>query len=139
MKGMQIMQMQEQTLASSEQEFEVIPREKAIEVFKVKLRIQLDQMDEMMEEQKKMMAQGGMGGPEAQMKMMMKMQVNKMKGSDELFEECGVDDDQLNLCIQKLNLERDPEFLKIAQENMAVVMQKAQAANPGAPGMGGMF
>ena len=92
-------------------------------------------MDEMMEEQKKMM-QGGMGGgQEAQMKMMMKMQVNKYKSSDELFEETGVDDDQLNVCIQKLNLEKDPEFLQLAQDNMREVMQKAQAA--GGPGMGG--
>lgn len=81
---------------------------------------------------------------EAQMRMMITMTINQQRANDELFEETGVDDDQLNVCIQKLDLEKDPEFLRLAQENMQAVMQKAQRANPGMGGgppggMGGMF
>lgn len=86
--------------------------------------------------------QGGAQGPDAQMKMMMKMMINQAKSSDQLFEETGVDDDQLNFSIQKLDLEKDEEFLAIARKNMQEVMMKAQKANPGMGGgmpMGGMF
>ena len=46
-----------------------------------------------------MMASGGMQTQEAQMKMMITMTINQQRASDELFEETGVEEDQLNVCI----------------------------------------
>lgn len=73
-KGMQIMQMQQQTQASSAGRKDVKPltKEKVMEVFKVQQEIQMESMDEMLN--------SGMGfnepnTPDAQMQMMMKMMV----------------------------------------------------------------
>lgn len=49
MKGMEIMQIQQQTQAGDD-DLECLSREKALEVFKTKLQLQMDQMDEMLEE-----------------------------------------------------------------------------------------
>lgn len=73
----------------------MLTRQKAIATFKVKLRIQIEQMDLMLKDQ----AQGAPQTQEAQMRMMAKMMVNQSKGNDELFEETGVDDEQLNYVI----------------------------------------
>ena len=49
MKGMEIMQIQQQTQAGDD-DLEVLSRDKTLEVFKKKLKIQMDQMDEVLEE-----------------------------------------------------------------------------------------
>ena len=49
MKGMEIMQIQQSTQAGDD-DLEVLSRDKALEVFKKKLKIQMDQMDEVLEE-----------------------------------------------------------------------------------------
>ena len=47
------------------------------------------------------------------MKMMMKMMVQQSRSNDKLFENTGVEEDQLNACILKLDLQKDPEFLQL--------------------------
>jgi hypothetical protein len=42
--------------------------------------------------------------------MMMKMMVHQAKAQDKFYEETGVEEEQLNGLIQKLNLQMDPEF-----------------------------
>ena len=69
------------------------------------------------------------------MMMMMKMMVQQSKAQDKLFEKTGVEEEQLNSSIQRLNLQQDPEFKQMVQENMQKVMAKAQQAQGG---MGGM-
>ena len=91
MKSMKMMEMQQEILASgSEDDFQMLTREKAIDAFKVKLRIQFGQMDIMIKTQ--MMAQQ-VQSEEAQMKCMAIMMVEQQKASDELFMETGVEDD----------------------------------------------
>ena len=70
-----------------------------------------------------------------QMEMMMKMMVQQAKAVDKLFNETGVEEEQLNQSIQTLNLQQDPEFNQLVQQNMQKVMMKAQQAQVG--GMGG--
>ena len=62
------------------------------------------------------------------MMMMMKMMVHQSKAQDKLFEKTGVEEEQLNSSIQRLNLQQDPEFMQMVQENMQKVMAKAQQA-----------
>ena len=62
------------------------------------------------------------------MMMMMKMMVQQSKAQDKLFEKTGVEEEQLNSSIQRLNLQQDPEFMQMVQENMQKVMAKAQQA-----------
>lgn len=73
---------------------------------------------------------------EGQMMMMMKMMVQQSKAQDKLYEKTGVEEEQLNSSIQRLNLQQDQEFMDMVQENMHKVMAKAQQAQ-GAGGMGG--
>ena len=46
-----------------------------------------------------------------QMQVMMKIMMQKARASDQLFEETGVEEDQLNAAIQKLGLQYDYEFM----------------------------
>jgi hypothetical protein len=71
------------------------------------------------------------------MRMMMKMMVQQAKSQDKFFERTGHEEESLNHHITKHNLQADPVFMKMVQDNMAQVMAKAQAAQ-GAPGAGGM-
>ena len=49
MKSMKMMEMQQETMTmGSENEWEMLTREQAIDAFKVKLRVQLEQMDMML-------------------------------------------------------------------------------------------
>lgn len=75
------------------------------------------------------------------MMMMMKMMVQQCKAQDELYARTAVEEEQLNSSIQRLNLQNDPEFMQMVQENMQKVMAKAQTAQGGMGGgpMGGMF
>ena len=43
-----------------------------------------------------------------------------MKANDQLFRETGVHDEELHAAILKLGLLKDPEFLRIKDENMQV-------------------
>ena len=102
-------------------------------------------MDAMMQDQQ-FSQMGGAQSQEGQMEMMMNMMVQQARSSDELFMEEGVEEDQLNASITALNLQQDPDFMQMVNENMMKVMAKAQAAQGGAPGgamgapggMGGM-
>lgn len=53
---------------------------------------------------------------EGQMEMMMMAMVEQCRAQDQLFEETGVEEEQLLYSIEQLKLESNPEFLKIAQE-----------------------
>jgi hypothetical protein len=131
-KGMQIMQMQQQTANSGGDEMPLLSKEEVMATFKIQQEIQMESMDLMMKE--------GMANPqsqEGQMMMMMKMMVQQSKAQDKLFERTGVEEEQLNSSIQRLGLQSDPEFMQMVQENMAKVMAKAQQHQGGMPGMGG--
>ena len=67
----------------------------------------------------------------------MKMMVQQAKAQDKLWEQTGEEEDKLNQSISKHNLQQDPIFMKMVQDNMAKVMAKAQTAQGGAGG-GGM-
>ena len=41
----------------------------------------------------------------------MKLMINKAKSYDQLFEQTGVEEDQFNLSIRKLALQKDPEVM----------------------------
>lgn len=135
MKSMQIMQMQQQTQgpSSASESAPKLTKQKTIETFKVQQEIQMESMDEMMKEG---MAAGGMNpqSQEGQMIMMMKMMVKQARASDALFAKTGVEEDELNNSIQTLDLQKDPMFVMMVQENMQKVMMKAQQAQGG---MGG--
>lgn len=66
--------------------------------------------------------------------MMMMAMVEQCRAQDQLFEKTGVEEEQLLYSIEKLDLEKDPEFIKIAQESQAKAMSLAQQAQGG---MGG--
>lgn len=51
---------------------------------------------------------------EGQMEMMMMAMVEQCRAQDQLFEETGVEEEQLLYSIEQLKLESNPEFLKIA-------------------------
>ena len=123
-KGMQIMQMQQQTngMPAANKEMKVLSKDKVIETFRAQQDIQMESMDEMLKD--------GMGGAgdnsqEGQMMMMMKMMVQQSKASDKLWDKTGVEEDQLNFSIMELKLQEDPDFMKMVNENMAKVMAKA--------------
>ena len=84
----------------------------------------MESMDEMLRD--------GMGqepnSQEGQVMMMMKMMVQQAKAQDKLHEQTGVEEEELNNSITKLNLQQDPEFMQMVQLNMQKVMAKAQAA-----------
>jgi len=93
MKSMQIMQMQQQALPNSQEEIEVLTREKTIETFKAQQEISMESMDSMIKD--------GMAGmnpqsQEGQLVMMMKMMVQQARGQDQLFLKTGVEEEQLN-------------------------------------------
>ena len=78
---------------------------------------------------------------EGQMEMMMMAMVEQCRAQDQLFEETGVEEEQLLYSIEQLKLERDPEFVRIAQESQTRAMALAQQAQGGMGGGGpmGMF
>ena len=93
-----------------------------------------------MESMDEMMKDGNMqepGSQEDQMKMMMKMMVQQARSQDKFFERTGHEEESLNHHITKHNLQQDPVFMKMVQDNMAQVMAKAQAAQGNSGGMGG--
>jgi len=47
---------------------------------------------------------------DGQIRMMMKMLVEQAKAQDKFFKQTGVEEEQLNYLIHKLNLQADPEF-----------------------------
>ena len=51
---------------------------------------------------------------EGQMEMMMMAMVEQCRAQDQLFEQTGVEEEQLLYSIEQLKLEHDPQFLKIA-------------------------
>ena len=51
---------------------------------------------------------------EGQMEMMMMAMVEQCRAQDQLFEETGVEEEQLLYSIEQLGLEKDPEFIKLA-------------------------
>lgn len=136
-KSMQIMQMQQSTGANvNEDAAPTLSRKDTIKTFEVQQEIQMKSMETMMKD--------GMGGAgmnpqsqEGQMVMMMKMMVQQAKAQDELFEKTGVEEEDLNSCITKLDLQKDPEFMQMVQANMQKVMMKAQQAQGAGGGMGG--
>jgi len=137
-KGMQIMQMQQSQQGQTDSNQEPLSRDKALEAFKVQQEIQMDSMDDMM---KSGMMNEQQPGGQGQMEMMMKMMVQQAKSSDKLFERIGIEEDELNNSIVKLNLQQDPEFMKLVNDNMQKVMAKAQQAQGGmggGPPMGGI-
>ena len=71
---------------------------------------------------------------EGQMEMMMMAMVEQCRAQDQLFEETGIEEEQLLYSIEQLKLERDPEFVKIAQEAQMKAMALAQQAQGGMAG-----
>lgn len=81
----------------------------------------MKQMDSMMERQKEMQAmmQRGGGDPmEKQKEMMFIIMVEQCKSTDKMWKQTGVDQEELENAIQKLNLQADPEFKKVMNEYM---------------------
>jgi len=72
----------------------------SIKAFKKQQDIQMETMESMMKDQAGMNTQG----QEGQVMMMMKMMVHQARAADKLFEEIGVEEEELNESIQKLNL-----------------------------------
>ena len=50
---------------------------------------------------------------EGQMMMMMKMMVHQARAADELFAKTGYEEEDVNDSIQKLDLQKDPEFMQM--------------------------
>ena len=75
---------------------------------------------------------------EGQMQLMMKALVEQCRAQDQLFEQTGVEEEQLLYSIDKLNLENDPEFSKIAYETQMKAMAMYQQTQGGGGGMGMM-
>lgn len=129
-KGMQLMQVQQQTIGAAAEEQAPLTKQKTMETFKVQLDIQMESMDKMMEG-------GAMQGGGDQMQMMMKMMIQQAKAQDELFLKTGVEEELLNISVQKNNLQNDPEFTMLVQQNMQKVMAKAGGPGGMGGGMGG--
>ena len=73
---------------------------------------------------------------EKQQTVMLYILTQECKSLDVMWDKTGVEHEELEDSIQKLGLERDPDFQKIMQEFMQKAMQ-AQMAQ-GGMGMGGM-
>lgn len=76
---------------------------------------------------------------EGQMELMMMAMVEQCRAQDQLFETTGVEEEQLLYSIEQLKLEKDPEFMRIAQESQTKAMALAQQAQGGMGGGGGGF
>lgn len=63
--------------------------------------------------------------------MMMKALCEQCRAQDQLFEQTGVEEEQLLYSIEQLKLEHDPEFTKIAGEMQMKAMALAQQAQGG--------
>ena len=68
------------------------------------------------------------------MAMAIKQYADECRNQDYLFEKAGVEQDQVLYTTEKLELEKDPEFMRIAQEMQFKMMAMAQQAQGG---MGG--
>ena len=98
-KGMQIMQMQQQTIPNDNKAGKVLSREETIKCFKTQQNIQMESMETMMKE--------GMQEPNSeagQMQMMMKMMTQQAIATDKLYEQTGVEEEELHNSITKNNL-----------------------------------
>lgn len=100
-KGMQIMQMQQQTIAGDlgSENSKVLNKEEAIRVFKIQQDIQMESMEAMMKE--------GMHesqSEEGQMQMMMRMMTQQAMSTDKLFDQTGVEEEELHKSITANNL-----------------------------------
>lgn len=66
-----------------------------------------------------MMMQGGGADMEEKQKMIMTfILINECKCIDKTFNETGIEFEDIEATIKKLNLETDPEFMKLQQEFM---------------------
>ena len=101
-----------------------LTRDQAIEAFKVQLRINLGQIESMLSDPSLTDSKGSVNLYE-QMRVMMRVMVEKAKANDQLFEETGVEEDQLDAAIQKLGLQYDLEFMQLMKDNILAVRKKA--------------
>ena len=116
---------------------EVLSKDKCMEVFKVQQELQLEMIDDIMK--------SGMLGQQpqsyqAQHEQMMKAMVQQAKSADRLFAQTGVEEEQLLYSIDKLELDKDQEFISLMSSYMMKARAKAtqmMQAQGGAPGMGG--
>ena len=80
---------------------------------------------------------------EGQMQLMMKALVEQCRAQDQLFEQTGVEEEQLLYSIDQLKLENDPEFMNLMHETQMKAMAIYQQAQGGGMSMmqrgGGMF
>ena len=102
----------------------MLSREKTIDTFKVKIRIQIEQKQIMLNLKEKAQSADTL---KENMQILNKMMVQPYRVKDQLFEETGVEDDQLIVSVKKLDLEKDPEFQLLADEYMKAVMQTPNA------------
>ena len=74
---------------------------------------------------------------------MIKAVIQQAKSSDQLFERTGVEEEQLLFSIDKLGLDKDPEFIRLMSEAMMKAKMKASQAmgmaGGGGMGMGGQM
>ena len=64
--------------------------------------------------------------------------VQQAKSADKLFEQTGVEEEQLLFSIDKLELDKDPQFIKVMSEYMMKARAKAtQMMQAQGGGMGG--
>ena len=59
---------------------------------------------------------------QGQMELMMMAMVEQCRAQDQLFEQTGVEEEQLLYSIEQLKLEKDPEFAMLAQESQKKAM-----------------
>lgn len=83
----------------------------------------MKQMEKMMKDPS--MASMNHMSQEGQMEMMLMAMVEQCRAQDQLFEQTGVEEEQLLYSIDQLKLEKDPEFMRIAQESQMRAMALA--------------
>ena len=69
----------------------------------------------------------------------MKIMVQKARANDQIFEETGIEEEQLGAAIQKLGLQYDYEFMQLINDNMQKVKKKAEDAGVDPSAFGGIM
>lgn len=101
--GKQMRMMQIQKNQQSATSGTVLSKEKVFETFKAQQDIQMKQMEKMMKDPS--MLNMNQMTQEGQMKMMMMAMVEQCRAQDQLFEQTGVEEEQLLYSIEQLKLE----------------------------------
>lgn len=106
-----------------------ISREKSVEIFKFMEELKMKTME-------KLSKGPGAGGMD-QMEATIQMLVEHSKVGDMIFEKFQIEEEEVTKCIKHFELMKDPEIIRMMQENIEKLGPEAKAAMAGAMG-GGM-